>query len=77
MISELLDPLNAREKLSSYIDLLLATYPSVRGYLAPSELKWSSSELNIRDPSWRAKRGAEQEVAEVDMKSEIWNPNLV
>jgi hypothetical protein len=51
MISELLDPLNAREKLSSYIDLLLATYPSVRGYLAPSELKWSSSELNIRDPS--------------------------
>jgi hypothetical protein len=44
MMSELLDPLNAGEKLSSYIDLLLATYPSVRGYLAPSE-------LNIRDPS--------------------------
>jgi hypothetical protein len=44
MISELPDPLNAGEKLSSYIDLLLATYPSVRGYLAPSE-------LNIRNPS--------------------------
>jgi hypothetical protein len=51
MTSELPDPLNAGEKLSSYIDLLLATYPSVRGCLAPSEQKESSSELNIRDPS--------------------------
>jgi hypothetical protein len=41
MISELLDPLNAGETLSSYIDLLLATYPSIRGCLALSELKGS------------------------------------
>jgi hypothetical protein len=39
MTSELLDPLKARGKLSSYIDLLLATYPSTRGYLAPFKLK--------------------------------------
>jgi hypothetical protein len=39
MISELLVPLKARGKLSSYIDLLLATYPSARGYLAPFKLK--------------------------------------
>jgi hypothetical protein len=52
MISELLDPLNARGELSSYIDLLLATYPSARGYLTPFKLKGSLSKLNIRYPSW-------------------------
>ena len=51
------DPLNAGEKLSSYIDQLLATYQSARGCLTPSE-------LNIRDV-------AEQGVAKVDVKSEI------
>jgi hypothetical protein len=51
MISELLVPLNAGGKLSSYIDLLLATYPSARGYLAPLKLKGSLLKLNIRYPS--------------------------
>jgi hypothetical protein len=39
MIFELPVPLNAGGKLSSYINLLLAIYPSARGNLAPFKLK--------------------------------------
>jgi hypothetical protein len=52
------------EGLSSYIDLLSATYPfKYKGLDDPSELKESSSKLNIRDV-------AERVVAEVESSGE-------
>jgi hypothetical protein len=51
MISELPVPLNVGGKPTSYIDLLLVTYSSARGYSALVKLKRSSSKLNIRYPS--------------------------
>jgi hypothetical protein len=65
------------EGLSSYIDLLLATYPSARGHLALFKLKESSLKLNIRYPSWigvcprlNIRNVAEHGVAEVEKKGE-------
>jgi hypothetical protein len=59
MISELPVPLNAGGKLSSYIDLLLATYPSAKGLFGPIQAErklikaeYTISELNTRYPSW-------------------------
>jgi hypothetical protein len=73
MISELLDPLNARGGPVKLYRPAISYISICTGLNGPSELKESSSKLNIRDPSWRAEREAEQEVAEVDVKSKIWN----
>jgi hypothetical protein len=76
MISELLASLNARGKLSSYIDLLLATYSSARGHLTPSKLKgiseaeYTISELDKPCPRLNIQKVAEQGVAKVERNNE-------
>jgi hypothetical protein len=64
-LSELLDPLNAGGKLSSYIDLLLATYPSARVWLTPSEQEKGPHLSRIYEIR------AQQIFVEPDDKSEI------
>jgi hypothetical protein len=64
MISELLDPQNAWGKAVKLYRPAISYISIYKGLNGPSELKESSSKLNIRDV-------AEHGVAEVDVKSEI------
>jgi hypothetical protein len=65
------------EGLSSYIDLLLATYPSARGPLGPIQAErklvkaeYTISELDRRCPRLNIRNVAEHGVAEVEKKGE-------
>jgi hypothetical protein len=60
MISELLDPLNARGGPVKLYRPAISYISIYKGLDGPSELKESSSKLNIRDV-------AEQGIAEVDI----------